>query len=313
MAGPALSRRRHGGAAIIMAMLLAALAATIATTLLWQQQRWIGDHTHRRDQVQAQALAIAGLQWARQIVFENAPAGAVIHLNQPWAMRLPPMSMEGGSISGYIVDAQGRLNVNNLAVAATASPTTVDSFTRLFAGLGLPRSLISAITDWVDTDDRVSDGGGAEDAWYMSQPTQGLAANVPVRRVGELLAVRGANEDLIARMRPFVSALDAPTTVNVNTAPAEVLAAVVGGLSTQDAAALVIAREAKPFVDIGDFRSRLPNKELVVDESAIGVKSDWFEVSIEARQGTNLARGHALLKRSTAPGQWPIVVWQTVE
>ena len=312
MAGPALSRR-CGGAAIIMAMLLAALAATIATTLLWEQERWIGDHTHRRDQVQAQALAIAGLQWARQIVFENAPAGAVIHLGQPWAMRLPPLSMEGGFISGYITDAQGRLNVNNLAVAATASPTTVDSFTRLFAALGLQRSLLSAMTDWVDADDRVSEPGGAEDAWYMSQPTQGLAANVPVRRVSELLAVRGANEDLIARLRPFVSALDPPTTVNVNTAPAEVLAAVIGGLSTQDAKALIIARETKPFADIGDFRSRLPNKELVIDESAIGVKSDWFEVSIEARQGTNLARAHALLQRSTAPGQWPIVVWQTVE
>ena len=89
--------------------------------------------------------------------------------------------------------------------------------------------------------------------------------------------------------------------------------AVVGGLGAQDAAALITAREAKPFADIGDFRSRLPNKEFVIDESALGVKSDWFEVSIEAKQGTNLARAHALLKRSTLADQWPIVVWQTVE
>ena len=56
-----------------MAMLLAALAATIAATLIWQQQRWVGEHERRRDQVQAQALAMAGVQWARQILFENAP------------------------------------------------------------------------------------------------------------------------------------------------------------------------------------------------------------------------------------------------
>ena len=41
-------RSRSRGAAVIMAMLLAALAATIAATLLWQQQRWIGEHQHRR-------------------------------------------------------------------------------------------------------------------------------------------------------------------------------------------------------------------------------------------------------------------------
>jgi general secretion pathway protein K len=65
------------GAAVVMAMLLAALAAIIGATLLWQQQRWIGEHERRRDQVQAQALAMAGVQWARQIVFDNAPSAIV--------------------------------------------------------------------------------------------------------------------------------------------------------------------------------------------------------------------------------------------
>jgi len=50
-----------------------------------------------------------------------------------------------------------------------------------------------------------------------------------------------------------------------------------------------------------------------VDETLIGVSSDWFEVSIEARQGDTLARARALLKRSTLPGEWPVVVWQTIE
>src|SRR5437762_4677112 len=109
----AARRRLARGAAVIMAMLLAALAATIAATLLWQQQRWIAEHRYRRDQVQAQALAMAGVQWTRQIVFENAPAGNVVHLGQPWALRLPAMPIEDGSIGGYIVDAQSRINVNN--------------------------------------------------------------------------------------------------------------------------------------------------------------------------------------------------------
>ncbi len=301
------------GAAIVMAMLLAALAATIAATLLWQQQRWIGEHQHRRDQVQAQSLAIAGVQWTRQIVFENAPARSIVYLGQPWAMRLPAMPIENGSISGYIVDAQSRVNVNNLSQSVTAATPTRLVLQRLLTTLSLPATLLNSVTDWVDSDDSTTDPGGAEDSWYLGQSTPGLAANAPARRVGELLLVRGVDPTSMARLRPFIMTLDAPTTVNVNTAPAEVLAACVSGLDSAGAALLVASRDKTPFASISDFRTRLPRPDLVVDETTIDVKSDWFEVSIEARQGDTVARARALLKRSPVPGVWPVVIWQTLE
>ena len=304
---------RSRGAAVVMAMLLAAFAATIAATLLWQQQRWIGEHQHRRDQVQAQALAMAGVQWTRQIVFENAPAGSIVHLGQPWALRLPAMPIENGSIGGYIIDAQGRININNLSTGSTAAASTRAALQRLFAALALPANLVNAVGDWVDTDDNTSDPGGAEDAWYLAQPIATLAANAPVRRVGELLLVRDIGPAWMAKARPFVAALDAPTAVNVNTAPAEVLAAIVDGLDAEAAALLVASREKTPFATIGYFKARLPRPDMVTDESLLDVKSDWFEVSIEARQGDTLARARALLKRSSTAGEWPIVVWQIVE
>ena len=317
MAGTALTaravrRRGASGAAIVMAMLLAALAATIAATLLWQQQRWINEHAHRRDQVQAQALAMAGVQWARQIVNDNA-GGGIVDLGQPWALKLPALPIENGSITGYIVDAQSRININNIAGAPSAPAPTRTALQRLFAALALPPSLLNAIADWVDADNLVSEPGGAEDAWYLSQPRPGLAANAPVRRASELLAVRGADPGSIARLLPMVGALDAPTAVNVNTAAPEVLAAVVGGLDATSAAVLVASRSQAPFANIADFRARLPRPDLVVDETLIDVKSDWFEVTIEARQGDTLARARALLKRSPAANTWPLVVWQIVE
>ena len=305
-------KHRAHGAAIVLAMLLAALAATIAATLLWQQQRWINDHEHRRDQVQARALAMAGVQWARQIVNDNAPATLPVHLGQPWALRLPAIPLENGSIVGYIVDAQSRINVNNLGNAASQA-TTLAALTRLFAAQSLPQSLLNAFVDWVDADDRVTEPGGAEDAWYMGQSVPGLSANAPVKRTSELLAVRGDNSALLSRLQPFVTALDAPTAVNVNTAPPEVLAAIAGGLDRAGALALVARREQAPFTSVTDFRSRLPSAQIIVDNTMVDVKSNWFEVSIEARQGDTLARARALLKRSSAPGEWPVVVWQTVE
>ena len=303
---------RVRGAAIVMAMLLAAFAATIAATLLFEQQRWISDHEHRRDQVQAQALAMAGVQWARQIIYENAPAGAPVHLGQPWALRLPAIPLENGSIAGYIVDAQSRININNLATS-TAQATARTALTQLLGALALPPTLLNAITDWVDADSAVSGPGGAEDAWYASQSTPGLAANAPVRRVNELLAVRGDDTVSLARLRPFVTAIDVAVAVNVNTAPPEVLAALVPGLDSAGAQTLLARRAQAPFVSVFDFRARLPRSELMFDDALVDVKSAWFEVSIEARQGETLARARALLKRGATASEWPVVVWQTVE
>jgi general secretion pathway protein K len=309
MARTALAAR---GAAIVMAMLLAALAATIAATLLWQQQRWAGEYERRRDQVQAQALAMAGVQWARQILFENAPP-TLVNLSQPWAFRLPTTPIENGSIVGYITDAESRLNVNNLTPGATAAPSAQAALQRLFAALGVPIALLNAITDWVDVDDQTTPNGGAEDGYYLAQDPPGLAANAPVRRVAELLAVRGADPAQIARLAPFIDALDAPTSVNVNTAPAEVLMASVAGLDAAGAITLVAGRATKPFANLSDFRSRLPQGNLSVDETMLSVTSDWFVVTIEARQGDTVARARALLHRAAIPTAWPGVVWQTVE
>jgi general secretion pathway protein K len=301
------------GAAIVIAMLLAALAATIAVTLLWQQQRWAGEYERRRDQVQAQVLAMAGVQWARQILFDATRTATITHLGQPWAYRLPPTPIENGSIGGYIVDAQARINVDNLAASGDASRPTRSALQRLFTALGLPASFLNAISDWVDADDQVTAGGGAEDAYYQSQSVPGLAANAPVRRVAELLAVRGADAATLARLRTFVEAIDAPATINVNTAPPEVLIAAIEGLDAAGAAAIVAARSQSPFTSVSDFHNRLARPQLKPDETQFTVRSDWFEVTIEARQGDTLARARALLKRSTTTSEWPIVVWQTVE
>jgi hypothetical protein len=130
-----MSRMR--GAAIILAMLIAALAAAVAATVLAEQQRWSRTVMHRRDQVQAQALAMAGVQWARQILEEDGRRPEIDHLGEPWALTLPPIPMEDGEIRGAIVDAQGRLNVNVLGLAEAASPERT-RLAALFAASGAP-------------------------------------------------------------------------------------------------------------------------------------------------------------------------------
>ena len=49
--------------------------------------------------------------------------------------------------------------------------------------------------------------------------------------VDSLLDVPGFTPEMVARLRPFVTVLPTTTAVNMNTAPAEVIAAVVPGMS----------------------------------------------------------------------------------
>ena len=303
-------RPRTRGAALVIAMLVAALAATVATSLAISQQQWFAMVSHRSEQVQAQALAQAGVQWARQILFEDARVGTLDHLGEPWALPLPVTPIENGAIEGRIVDAQSLLNVNNLADAAGAPTAERRQFERLFTRLGLPSAALDAIADWVDADS-VARPNGAEDAWYARQPAPMLTANAPLTRGAELAFVRGLSADTASALASYVTALPAGTKLNLNTAPPAVLAAAVNGLDAGELPALVADRARKPFGSIGDFRSRLPSGTSIDGEGGFAMSSDYFLVSVRARQGETQAQARALLKRGT--GVWPSVVWQTIE
>ena len=308
MAGLAMTRMR--GAAIVLAMLIAALAAAVAATVFADQQRWIRTVEHRRDQVQAQALAMAGVQWTRQILDDDARRSEIDHLGEPWALTLPPIPLEDGEVRGAIVDAQGRLNINALGTADASAEQERVRLTRLFAQRGIPPAALAGMSDWIDTDSVVRESGG-EDAFYLAQPVPRLAANAPVLRVAELGLVKGVTPRALAAVLPFLSALPAGTPVNVNTAPREVLAAILGNIGGERLEALVADRARKPFTTIAEFRSRLPDGASLASDAALSVKSNYFYVTIEARQGATLSHARALVRRGG--GGKPEIVWQVVE
>jgi len=299
---------RVRGAAIVLAMLMAALAAAVAATVFADQQRWSRTVEYRRDSVQAEALVMAGVQWARQILDDDGRRSTIDHLGEPWALTLPPIPLDNGEIRGEIVDAQGRLNVNALS-GANAERQRM-RIAALFAQRGQSAASLDAIADWIDADS-VARPAGAEDAYYAAQSAAGLAANTPMLRVAEIAAVRGVTPQILSAVAPFLSALPAGTPLNVNTAPPEVLAALLDNPGQEKVAQLVADRAKTPYQSIADFRARLPEGVALADDSALSVKSDYFYVTVEARQGATTARARALLQRGGT--EWPLVAWQVVE
>ena len=297
------------GLALIVAMLVAALAAAVAISLATAQAQWTAQVAQRRDQVQAQSIALAGIQWTRQIL-DATRSAPFNHLGEAWALPLPATPVENGSVEGHIVDAQGMLNVNNLA---DGNQTVLERqrFDRLFNALRVPPATLAAMVDWVDSDS-IEEPGGAEDSWYGRMAQPGLAANMPVVRIDELAAVRGVNPTVLAAMTRFVTALPDATPLNVNTAPAELLAASIDGVEPAALATLLASRAQQPFQNIGDFRARLPQgASSIGPDSMYTVKSRFFLVSVRARQGDTVAQARALIDRAGSAS--PRVVWQTIE
>ncbi|KAA0086166.1 general secretion pathway protein GspK [Paraburkholderia sp. T12-10] len=75
--------------------------------------------------------------------------------------------------------------------------------------------------------------------------------------VDSLLNVPGFTPDIVARLRPFVTILPTQTPVNMNTAPAEVVAAIVPGMSLSSAQSLVSRRESVYFLNAAQVQLAL--------------------------------------------------------
>ena len=296
------------GMAVITAILVVALVASTASFMAWQQQLWVRQVENLNAQAQSRVVALAALQWARAALAQDARNNKVDHLGEGWAQALAPLPVEGGELTGGLSDQQGLFNLNNLVRGGKTSAADLAVLRTLLEQLQLSPNLANAVADWIDPDTEVTYPGGAEDTDYLALDPPYRAANRMLTTVDSLYRIKGFDVDTVARLRPFVTALPQATPVNVNTAPAEVLAAVITNLPLDQAQALVAARKARHFQDIADFRARLPKTVTQVNETLLSVGSRYFLVTGHARFGRAKVGYEALLERETTA--WPKLVWQ---
>jgi general secretion pathway protein K len=296
------------GVALVMAMGVVALAAVAATAILVSLSTWSRAAELAANHAQAQQLVGAGIDWARAVLSDDRHLGDIDYLGEPWSVRLPPVPVENGELAGFIEDQQGCFNLNNLLLDGALSATQDARFRRLLTILGLPLELDGALVDWIDADSEPQPRGGAEDNVYLALDPPYRAANQPLIDIDELALVRGFDPGVRARLAPFITALPGRTTVNVNTASPEVLAAVVEGLDLDAARLLVARRQRSYFHSNSEFRNQLGKGARVPDQD-IGVGSAYFQVTVRVTSGGAQARGKALLARLD-PNRWPEFVWR---
>lgn len=298
MTGATATHQR--GAALLAAMLTVTLVATIASAAMWQQWRSVEVEASERSRAQDAWILTGAMDWARLILREDARAGGADDLTEPWAVPLAEsrlstfLAAEGGSanvdngadesfLSGRVIDMQSRLNVNNLVDGTKVSDRSLRTFARLFKLLNIPTAELQTL---------------AENLRFASDTSEenrsGNLAPLKPQRLPELTWL-GLSPQTLTQIAPYITVLPARTPVNLNTASAEVIYAVIAGLDMAGAENIVTQRERSPFRTLADATRLTVGTELSAEQHSVGTR--YFEVRGRLRTPRGTVEEQSLIQR----------------
>lgn len=308
---PSMTDQR--GMAIISALLIITVVVVIATGMLARQSVFTRTLEAEQSRVQGSQALLGGLEAGRRLLWISSQRDALTRLDQPWNQPIHPAHLNGG-FEGRLEDQQGKFNLRNVLSNQRVDRGQLRSFERLCEIIGIDAGLaarISArmIASYAHFPDAATGSTGDGFSNVPDAARQPLPASQPMLgHLNDLRGIAGIDEVLLARLGRYVSIIPTNTWVNGNTASAEVLAAVVPGLSLAQATALVQERDrGQWFINRGDFVNRLQMPHVTVDGLNVGISSEWFLFHGQARQDRRRTSLVALLHR--VQNDMPRVIW----
>jgi len=294
---------RERGIALLTVLFILALMSTFAVYMIDDQFLMLRRTENVYHGEQAWQMAVGSEMWAERVLSRDALESETDHLGEDWSRLGPPVTVEQGKLSTSIVDLQGRFNLNNLS--GGRDQVWYPAFRRLLIVLEINDNLADAVVDWLDADELVTGTAGMEDDGYLLRDPPYRAANAPFSDPGELLQVAGFDEQIVARLAPYVTALPGTgVLINVNTCD-PMLLRILGSAPLAQTAADSIAAERGDagFASISDF---LKLTELAGQGDVAGklasVASSFFAVVSAAQYGRVELGLFTVLQRNNQTG-----------
>ena len=288
---------RQRGAALLIAMVILTMMSTLASAMVWQQWRAVQVEAAERARVQSAWILMGALDWARLILREDARNGGADHLGEPWATPLAEARLStflavdqnntddgpDAFLSGSITDAQSRYNLRNLVDPTTGKvlPDEQNILERLFESIAVSADVAVRIAKQLNS--------------ATSQVATGANSPLPPESVSELTWL-GIDEATVRLIQPYVVMLPIRTTVNLNTASAQVLAAVIDKLDLGGAERLVQARQRNHFRSVLDAQN-VVGANFSLNPNRVGVNSSFFELGGRLRLGDRILEERSMVQR----------------
>lgn len=308
---------REGGFALLAVMLVLTLLSVVVMELVFSMRLEASTSRSFKDGLLAEHLAEAAVQQAIREVLSQAPiqaldeTGTLVFLRaapgSPLPTRLPILPRERvalgqGEYTYRISDEDARVNVN------TAPTERMD---RLLRALGLDREardvILDSLQDWKDPDELHRVNGAESEDHYLTRPVPYRARNAPLQDTAGLLQIRGVTPDLYWGTDNQPGLVDLVTvfgrdTVNVNTAPAPVLAAL--GLSDAEIADILQTRIRAPYTAIP---GRFAGRGLGVGSATFRVEAAGWVGGVRRARVLAVIQRRAMASGATGPGALGIV------
>lgn len=326
--------RSQQGVALLTVLLLVVSITVVAGSMLASQKIAIRRSSLLFDQDKLLQAVEAGERLAMTIIRADNQLNDTDSLQDIWAQPLPSFSLGDYSISAEIRDEAARFNINNLYYNGAVDSEALRVFERLLIQLNLEPEIAIAVLDWQDNDSEVYKDGGDEQTVYGRQGSlanRSLSSdalpNQPFITIEQLAEVRGVDAEVLASLRPFVTAVPYYLSINVNTASPVVLAALVDGVTSEQMQTLVDQRDKQVVASIDDLwqlpalntlsaeQQQALSPLIAVDSTAFmalvtasdngsggNIKQRYATVLISNREAGNTANNSANNNANTAAG-----------
>lgn len=283
--------KQQQGIALITILMMVALATILAATIAKRQAYTAESTAYLMRQNQSLLYAKSAEAFFAELLKDDAEnAAEVDHLQENWAQPMPAFPVEDGFVAGVLSDESGKFNLNALLNDnGNVNENAKLYFERLLVRVGLPAQISEAVIDWQDADDLPIGPMGAESGYYQGLSNGYLPSNSLFYSVEELKQVRGFEDGQYQLLLPYVSALpNRSTSININTAPALVLASIDDKLDVNQIQQLLEKRQAnlEHFANTQELWELDTFKQVDAALKAqvgalLGVQSNYFKAKIE--------------------------------
>jgi general secretion pathway protein K len=253
------AKRSERGVALLVTMMALALMTLLVMDFTTSASLGYRSAAGQANELRAEYLARSAVSVGLSLLSTDAQEDARAKtphdgLDEPWAQPYPPVPLGGGLAQASIADEARKFDINLLINPRTGQPNPIylAIAERLFTNIGVSPAIIPAIVDWLDPDS-IESPGGAEADYYLQLIPPYEPRNGPMPTIGDLRMIRGVDDATFAVLQQFLTAAPEPR-VNINTAPPEVIAALVPQLSndTSMVKQIVQARTVQPFLMVTD-------------------------------------------------------------
>jgi type II secretory pathway component PulK len=202
--------RGSSGYVLIIILIITTLLISIAGEFIVVAQTNIGYGQKLKNKLKAGYLAKSGIQLCQFILYADLKGmGSEMFTGKPtdketdsyndiWAINVPELPMEGGSLKLEIVDENSKINLSVLSTEFTETDKTkFYYFTQnFFMTMGLPLDFADAINDWVDIDDQKMPYGAEGPDYYQTLTPPYSSKNNAMDSIDELLLIKDMTPEI---------------------------------------------------------------------------------------------------------------------